>query len=123
MKDMTNVAGMREDALRRLRKLGSQRMSDVELWLAGHAVGVGVAEEVRDATFTESHPLVRAASFELEVLEVGKWEWLYAWLSPDHLAMKLIPGAMVGVAKILLGYEQLSEQEWQEITCLVHELP
>ncbi len=69
---------------------------------------------IYDALEDDEHPLLQAAEFEIDDLKTGKWEWLFAWLSPCHM-MAEYPTVMIEIAQFLTGRKPIPAQIRKEL--------
>jgi hypothetical protein len=98
-----NLAGLRAEALQRLKDEGFVPFPDVEACYIGFAWNRTLRNEEEDP---RGHILLQQAEFEIEVLGCGMWEWLFAWLSPCHQAAAY-PDTITELAMILLGHRKV----------------
>lgn len=87
----------RRQVLRRLHRDGSLKPQDLEVMYSAY---------VLSQAFGNEHPLIDAHRFELEMLHMGKWEWLLSWLSPYH-AVAEAPEIMDRIAVVWLDLEPM----------------
>jgi hypothetical protein len=108
---LPNLPLLRQEALKHLRREGSKPFTDFEAWLVGDLLGLHF-DRAGDA------PLVQAAHFEIDVMQLGKYEFLIAWLSPYHMA-SAIPQVVAEIALYLLGLAEVPNEVRQRIDRVV----
>lgn len=105
-----NLPGLRAEALQRLKRDGFVPFPDVEAAYTGFVWN----KALRHDGNPRDHPLLNATDFEIEVLGAGKWEWVYAWLSPYHMASEY-PDVIADLALVLLGHKPIEAETEQRL--------
>lgn len=98
-----NIPGIRSKALAKLRQGKWRPFEAEELIYVASRLGDVIRDEIQSVKDVDGHPLIRMLDQEAEVLGVGVYEWLYAWLSPEHLAMQRDPLLMHELGMKLLN--------------------
>ena len=103
-----NLPQLRSLALQKLRKEGSVPFKGFEGYYVGYVL-IEAADGDSHEDRKES-PLMQAAEFDIDVLHLGKWEWLVHWLSPYHELGRAVPEAIGEIALVLLGQKPIPEE-------------
>lgn len=110
---MHNLSRLREEALQRLKTEGHVPFEGFEGHFVGYVLVRVVPGEDRDER--KDTPPLQAAGYEIDVLDMGKWEWLVAWLSPWHQLGCQYPDAIGEIAMVLLGHQPMPDEATQRI--------
>ena len=101
-----NLATLREEALDKIRDEGHVPFSNLD----GAYIGYLIYQTTKD----EDHVLFSEAEYEIDCLNVGKWEFLWSWLYPGHTAAQS-PILLGEIAMYLLGRKKMPPEIKREL--------
>ena len=106
--NLVNLPAVRSEAIQKLRTGGFKPLTDLEAAYIGYRIHESLLDSPQRGDSFED-PLIQSVEFDVDVLRLGKWDWLIAWLSPAHEAAKL-PQALADIALVLLGRQAIPEE-------------